>query len=137
MRGKDFIGRTVMGWSTGRSSMRVLQVRRGLPLTSAEHEPHFPALQFQRTAGSAPAPPGSCAPRRARPCPRQRRPGTPSARHAPACRGTAETTAVQPRLFPFLNEVHEIGGKRRLRLTPDRHAGAFLLYDDLLACLLV
>src|SRR6266705_854281 len=38
MRGKDFIGRTVMGWSTGRSSMRVLQVRRGRPLTSAEHE---------------------------------------------------------------------------------------------------
>jgi len=26
--------------------MRVLQVRRGRPLTSAEQEPHFPALQF-------------------------------------------------------------------------------------------
>jgi hypothetical protein len=27
-------------------------MRRGLPLTSALHEPHLPALQFQRTAMS-------------------------------------------------------------------------------------
>ena len=39
-----------MGWSSGRESMRVLQVSRGRPFTSAEHEPHLPALQFQRTA---------------------------------------------------------------------------------------
>jgi len=31
---------------------RVLHVNRGRPLTSAEHEPHLPALQFQRTARS-------------------------------------------------------------------------------------
>ena len=29
--------------------MRVMHISRGLPLISAEHEPHFPALQFQRT----------------------------------------------------------------------------------------
>ena len=29
-----------------------MHIRRGLPLTSAEHEPHLPALQFQRTARS-------------------------------------------------------------------------------------
>ena len=31
---------------------RVLHVTRGRPLTSAEHEPHWPALQFHRTARS-------------------------------------------------------------------------------------
>src|SRR5712671_5062026 len=41
-----------MGLSRGRASMRVLQVSRGRPLTSAEQEPHLPALQFQRTAKS-------------------------------------------------------------------------------------
>src|SRR5258708_16591576 len=41
-----------MGLSRGSASMRVLQVRRGRPLTSAEQEPHLPALQFQRTAKS-------------------------------------------------------------------------------------
>src|SRR2546427_7309410 len=29
-----------------------MHINRGLPLISAEHEPHFPALQFQRTAKS-------------------------------------------------------------------------------------
>ena len=32
--------------------MRVMHISRGLPLTSALHEPHRPALQFQRTARS-------------------------------------------------------------------------------------
>src|SRR5229473_8301729 len=41
-----------MGLSRGRASIRVLQVSRGRPLTSAEQEPHLPALQFQRTARS-------------------------------------------------------------------------------------
>ena len=35
-----------------KSDSRVLHVRRGRPLTSALHEPHFAALQFQRTARS-------------------------------------------------------------------------------------
>src|SRR5438876_4715778 len=52
MTGNVFMGTTVMGWSRGSASMRVLQVSRGRPFTSAEHEPHFPALQFQRTARS-------------------------------------------------------------------------------------
>ena len=29
-----------------------MHISRGLPLISAEHEPHLPALQFQRTARS-------------------------------------------------------------------------------------
>src|SRR6185503_11070370 len=52
INGKLFIGWTVIGSLTGRESRRVLHVRRGRPLTSAEQEPHFPALQFQRTARS-------------------------------------------------------------------------------------
>jgi len=56
--GKAFIGYTVMGLSSGSASIRVLQVSRGRPLTSAEHEPHLPALQFQRTARSGPNVPG-------------------------------------------------------------------------------
>ena len=52
MSGNDFIGKIVTGWSRGSESMRVLQVSRGRPFTSAEQEPHFPALQFQRTARS-------------------------------------------------------------------------------------
>ena len=31
---------------------RVTHIRRGLPFTSAEHDPHLPALQFHRTARS-------------------------------------------------------------------------------------
>ena len=31
---------------------RVMHIRLGMPLISAEHEPHLPALQFQRTARS-------------------------------------------------------------------------------------
>jgi len=38
--------------SSGRSDIRVMHIRRGLPLISAEHDPHLPALQFQRTARS-------------------------------------------------------------------------------------
>src|SRR5579884_3271646 len=49
--GNVFIGRTVIGPS-GSSSTRVLQSSTGRPLTSAEHEPHLAALQFQRTARS-------------------------------------------------------------------------------------
>src|SRR6185369_8015880 len=51
--GKLFIGGTVMGSLTGSESRRVLHVRRGPPLPSAEQEPHSPALQFQRTARSS------------------------------------------------------------------------------------
>ncbi|CAM5408547.1 hypothetical protein STENM223S_09196 [Streptomyces tendae] len=35
-----------------KTDMRVMHSSRGRPLTSAEHEPHLPALQFQRTARS-------------------------------------------------------------------------------------
>ena len=35
--------------------MRVMHMSFGMPLISAEHEPHLPALQFQRTPGRWPA----------------------------------------------------------------------------------
>ncbi|AHG92516.1 hypothetical protein J421_4981 (plasmid) [Gemmatirosa kalamazoonensis] len=50
--GNDRIGSTVIGALPGRSLSRVMHMSRGLPSISAEHEPHFPALQFQRTARS-------------------------------------------------------------------------------------
>src|SRR5947209_20007154 len=52
MIGNAFMGRTVIGWSVGSVFMRVMHMRRGLPLISAEQEPHLPALQFQRQARS-------------------------------------------------------------------------------------
>ena len=52
MIGNVFIGATVTGSPSGSVSMRVMHMRRGWPLISAEHEPHLPALQFQRQARS-------------------------------------------------------------------------------------
>ena len=46
------MGSTVTGRSTGSVFMRVMHMSLGWPFTSAEHEPHLPALQFQRTARS-------------------------------------------------------------------------------------
>src|SRR5436190_2503381 len=40
------------GWSSGYLSMRSMHMSLGCPFTSALHEPHLPALQFQRTARS-------------------------------------------------------------------------------------
>ena len=36
----------------GQQFSRVMHIRRGFPLISAEHDPHLPALQFHRTARS-------------------------------------------------------------------------------------
>ncbi len=52
MMGKAFIGSTVTGCVRSRVSSRVMHISFGMPLISAEHEPHFPALQFHRTARS-------------------------------------------------------------------------------------
>src|SRR5579859_3738003 len=47
-------GKVLSGWTTigapptAKSRTRALQSKRGLPLISALHEPHLPALQFQR-----------------------------------------------------------------------------------------
>lgn len=43
---------TVIVSSRVNTDMRVMHNSRGRPLISAEHEPHLPALQFQRTARS-------------------------------------------------------------------------------------
>src|SRR5215216_4018439 len=50
--GKARIGSTVTGFSSGSSFSRVMHMSLGEPFTSAEQEPHLPALQFQRTARS-------------------------------------------------------------------------------------
>ena len=52
MCGNAFMGSTVTGLSSGSVFSRVMHINFGIPLISAEHEPHFPALQFQRTARS-------------------------------------------------------------------------------------
>ena len=43
---------TVIVSSRVNTDIRVMHISRGRPLISAEHEPHLPALQFQRTARS-------------------------------------------------------------------------------------
>src|SRR5205809_4865034 len=48
MTGNAFIGSIVIGFSTGSSLKRAMHISFGIPFTSAEHDPHLPALQFQR-----------------------------------------------------------------------------------------
>ncbi len=50
--GNARIGVTVIVSDSSKSESRVMHISRGRPLISAEHEPHLPALQFQRTARS-------------------------------------------------------------------------------------
>src|SRR5205807_10421635 len=50
--GKAFIGSMVTGFSNGNSLSRVMHMSFGIPFTSAEHDPHLPALQFHRQARS-------------------------------------------------------------------------------------
>ena len=51
-QGTAFIGSMVTGRSSGSWFRRVMHISFGIPLISAEQEPHFPALQFHRTARS-------------------------------------------------------------------------------------
>src|SRR3982750_2669593 len=50
--GNALIGSIVIGLSMGSSLIRVMHISLGIPFTSAEQEPHLPALQFQRQARS-------------------------------------------------------------------------------------
>src|SRR4051812_34759172 len=50
--GNALMGSIVTGFSRGKSFNRVMHISFGMPLTSAEHEPHFPALQFHLQARS-------------------------------------------------------------------------------------
>ena len=52
MTGKVRSGVTVTVSSSAKVLIRVMHISRGRPLISALHEPHLPALQFQRTARS-------------------------------------------------------------------------------------
>src|ERR1041385_8285785 len=54
--GNVLMGSIVTGRSSEISLIRVMHINRGLPLTSAEQEPHLPALQFQRQARSLACP---------------------------------------------------------------------------------
>jgi hypothetical protein len=50
--GKLRTGVTVIVSVSSKSESRVMHMSRGRPFTSALHDPHLPALQFQRTARS-------------------------------------------------------------------------------------
>jgi len=50
--GKVRIGVTVIVSPSANVDIRVMHISRGLPLISALHDPHLPALQFHRTARS-------------------------------------------------------------------------------------
>jgi hypothetical protein len=50
--GNAFMGSIVTGLSSGTVLSRVMHINLGIPFISAEHDPHLPALQFQRTARS-------------------------------------------------------------------------------------
>src|SRR5438128_10519171 len=50
--GNAFIGSIVTGFSNGNSLSRVMHMSFVMPLTSAEHDPHFTDLQFHRHARS-------------------------------------------------------------------------------------
>jgi hypothetical protein len=50
--GNARIGSMVTGLVRSSSLRRVMHISFGIPLISAEQEPHLPALQFQRTARS-------------------------------------------------------------------------------------
>src|ERR1700730_6372820 len=52
INGNAFIGCNNTGLSSARSLRRVMHISFGIPLISAEHEPHLPALQFHLTAKS-------------------------------------------------------------------------------------
>ena len=52
MTGNVRSGVTVTVSSSAKVLIRVMHISRGLPLISALHEPHLPALQFHRTARS-------------------------------------------------------------------------------------
>ena len=52
IKGNVCMGSRMTGMSRLRLLSRVMHMSLGIPLISAEHEPHLPALQFQRTARS-------------------------------------------------------------------------------------
>src|SRR5438034_2514927 len=111
--------------------MRVMHISRGFPLISAEHEPHFPALQFQRTARS-----GACSAWMACTASSTTIPSPAATRYSfssPRSRVPRNSRSVRcsDTLFPFLNEGHQIRWNRRLGLAPDDHAVPFFLNGDL------
>src|SRR6266550_5681578 len=113
-----------------------MHIRRGLPLISAEHEPHFPALQFQRTARS-----GACSAWMACTASSTTMPSPAATVYSfssPRSRvpRNSRNRRCSATVIPFLNECHEVRRNRRLLLAPHRHAARFFLNHDQLARLL-
>src|SRR6267143_6338461 len=115
-----------------------MHISLGRPLISAEQEPHFPALQFQRTARS-----GACsawilwtASSTTIPSPAS----TVYSLSSPWSRPRAPRKIRRRRCSltsrPFLDELQEIGGKLGLGFPADRHAISLRTYDHLAAFLL-
>src|SRR5712692_10203594 len=122
-----------------------MHISLGCPLISAEHEPHFPALQFQRTARS-----GACsawilwtASSTTIPSPASTvySLSSPPPPPLPSGLGLRAPRKIRKRRCsltsrPFLDELHEIGGKLGLRLPADRHPISLWMQHDLAALLL-
>src|SRR5438105_5753810 len=107
--------------------MRVMHISRGLPLISAEQEPHFPALQFQRTArscacvawiwwiASSTTMPGTTSTEKSSKCPPDEsvlQTLNSALVIALPCRSSA---------LLLLNDLRQLGRHRRNRRTPDFH----------------
>src|SRR5262249_50038085 len=122
-RGKVLMGDTVTVSPGSKVSMRVMHMRRGLPLISALHEPHLPALQFHRQARS-----GACVAWSVWITSSTTMPscaGTWYSRKAPALaspRHTRIVTLVAATLLSLLAERLELIGDRRDRVLLDAEA---------------
>src|SRR5882724_5829362 len=127
-----------MGLSRGRASIRVLHVRRGRPLTSAEQEPHLPALQFQRTAksgawcawiwwsASSTTIPGAIGTRYVAGCPPSRFPRNTSKIASAICDPPRSFSfPICLFLFLFGNQLPQVVGHFRYWGLPEGHRGCF------------
>src|SRR2546427_1119056 len=113
-----------------------MHISLGRPLTSAEHEPHFPALQFQRTARS-----GACsawilwtASSTTMPSPAS----TAYSFSSPELRVPRKIRNRRCSLTsrPFLNQLGEVGRQLGLSFPADRHPVRVAPHHDLTALLL-
>src|SRR3954453_3097852 len=130
MTGKVRIGVTVMVSVWSYDDSRVMHISRGWPLISALHEPHLPALQFQRTARS-----GACSA-----CSRWIASRTTS----PSSTGTVNDSKSPPDASPrqtrmfrscpmsvrLLEQRLEVVGHLRQRLAVDLDGAALLVQDE-------
>src|SRR2546425_136642 len=113
-----------------------MHISLGRPLISAEHEPHLPALQFQRTARS-----GACSAWILCTASSTTIPSPASTANSWRCPEPFVPRKIRNRRCsltsrPFLDEPGEVGGKVGLRFPADRHPVSVAPHDDLSALLL-